>query len=170
MQGWLDGRGGNEKRQTRWLTPKHLVEPLGAFDLDPCGAPGHDLATETYLLERGQDGLALPWAGRIWLNPPYGREAEPFLERLADHGIGTALVFASVETRVFEELVWSRATAVLFLYGRVIFLDESGTPARTNSGKGSALVAYGNADANALRYSGIKGRFAWTNDVQRNAA
>lgn len=45
--GWLGGENqndGSKQRETRWLTPTHLVEPLGKFDLDPCGAPGHRLA------------------------------------------------------------------------------------------------------------------------------
>ena len=146
MKGWLDGRGGNEQRQTRWLTPKHIPEALGRFDLDPCGAPGHELASRTYLLEKDEDGLSLPWSGRVWLNPPYGREAEPFLRKLADHGRGTALIFARTETKMFHELVWERADAVLFLFGRVTFLDANGVPARANSGAPSCLVAYGMED------------------------
>jgi hypothetical protein len=116
------------ERETRWLTPPHIVEALGLFDLDPCGAPDHHLAKETYLLENGQDGLTLDWHGRIWCNPPYGREAEPFLKKLANHGTGTALIFARTETRVFFEQVWQRATALLFLRGRIKFLraDLSG--------------------------------------------
>ena len=82
--GWLGGEdqnSGSRQRPTRWLTPTPVVQALGEFDLDPCGAPDHDLARRTYLLEHGEDGLVLPWEGRVWLNPPYGAEAYPFLER-----------------------------------------------------------------------------------------
>lgn len=115
-------------RETRWLTPPSIVQALGVFDLDPCGAPNHVLAKKTYLLENGQDGLELPWHGRVWCNPPYGKEAEPFLKKLASHGSGTALIFARTETRVFFEQVWGRASALLFMRGRVKFLraDLSG--------------------------------------------
>ena len=57
--GWLGGESqdaGSRQRETRWLTPKPIVEALGRFDLDPCGAPGHELAHETYLVDHGQDG------------------------------------------------------------------------------------------------------------------
>lgn len=157
MEGWLDGRGGNARRETRWLTPPAIPAALGAFDLDPCGAPGHELAARTYLLERGEDGLRLPWSGRVWLNPPYGREAEAFIERLADHGRGTALIFASPETAVWDRLVWPRATLILLLAGRVTFWTEERVSARTNPGKGSALIAYGLEDAAALRASTLPG-------------
>jgi hypothetical protein len=160
--GWLGGENQNEgsrQREVRWLTPPELVEPLGAFDLDPCGAPGHVLAARTYLLENGDDGLRDPWAGRVWLNPPYGKLAEPFLRRLADHGRGTALIFARTETRMFAEQVWARASAVLFLFGRVSFLDADGVKAKANAGAPSCLIAYGDDDAARLNLSGIAGQF-----------
>ena len=160
--GWLGGENqnkGSQQRQTRWLTPKRLVEPLGHFDLDPCGAPGHVLAARTYLLENGDDGLRDEWDGRIWLNPPYGKEAEPFMARLAEHGCGTALIFARTETRMWHKHVWPKATAILFLAGRVSFLDANGATAGANSGAPSVLVAFGEADARALSNSGIAGRY-----------
>ena len=101
LKGWLDGLGGNEQRQTRWLTPRPLVEALGDFDLDPAGAPGWELAKRTFLLENGENGLELDWEGRVWLNPPYGNEAWPFLRKLAHHGRGTALIFAPTDTEIF---------------------------------------------------------------------
>lgn len=160
--GWLGGENqnaGGGDRQVRWLTPRSLVEPLGEFDLDPCGAPGYELAAETYLLERGQDGLVDPWHGRIWLNPPYGRMAEPFLRRLADHGRGTALIFARTETRLWHQVIWPNASGFLFLAGRVTFLDPDGVAAAANAGAPPVLVAFGEADAAALASSGIAGHF-----------
>src|SRR5690606_6963873 len=61
------------QRNDRWLTPLSVIESLGEFDLDPCGAPGHQTARRVYLLEDGDDGMSDPWFGRVWLNPPYGR-------------------------------------------------------------------------------------------------
>lgn len=143
----------------RWLTPPHIYKPLGDFDLDPCGAPGHNIARVTYTPEGGQDGLSLPWEGRVWLNPPYSRDAVLWLRRMADHGKGTALVFARTETSWFVETVWQRATAVKFLHGRLHFLHEDGTRAKANCGAPSVLVAYGSADARILRDSPIGGTY-----------
>lgn len=130
-------------RETRWLTPPHIVEALGTFDLDPCGAPGHHLAGTTYQIDDGQDGLSLPWFGRVWLNPPYGREGEPFMQRMVDHGRGTALLFARTETRAFFETIWDNATALLFLRGRLRFLksDFSGGGAQTHHQSSSLTAA-----------------------------
>lgn len=158
--GWLGGENqdvGGRQRETRWLTPLELVKPLGTFDLDPCGAPGHNVADATYLLEEGNDGLTDPWFGRVWLNPPYGPSQKPFMRRMVDHHNGTALIFARTETKLFNETVWEAATAILFLKGRVTFLDSSGKPAKANSGAPSCLVAYGPDDAGALCSSGLPG-------------
>lgn len=151
--------GNTETGTGRWLTPPHIVAALGEFDLDPCGAPNHVLAAHTYLPENGDDGLRDPWFGRVWLNPPYGRQAEPFIERLAEHGNGTALIFARTDTQMFHRLVWERATAILFLEGRISFLDAKGVVAKANSGAPSCLIAYGEADALALASSELRGAF-----------
>lgn len=158
LKGWLDGLGGLEKRQTRWLTPNWIVESLGEFDLDPCGAPDHELAKKTYLLENGDDGLRDPWFGRCFVNPPYGKEAEAFLKKLKEHGNGIALIFARTETKSFFDNVWHGADAILFIRGRLTFIDADKVAAKANSGAPSCLVAYGVDNVKALYYSGIPGR------------
>lgn len=160
--GWLGGEtqnAGSQQRETRWLTPSYIVEALGHFDLDPAGAPGHELADRTFLPENGEDGLELPWSGRVWLNPPYGKQAEPFIRKLAGYNHGTALLFARTETKMFHELVWGKATAILFLKGRLSFLDANGNKAAANAGAPSCLVAYGNYDSMCLRISELPGMF-----------
>lgn len=57
---------------TTWLTPLNITDALGEFDLDPCGYPGWPTANDLICLP--DDGLAADWYGRVWLNPPYGRE------------------------------------------------------------------------------------------------
>lgn len=158
--GWLGGENqdrGSQQRETRWLTPREYVDALGRFDLDPCGAPGYSLAKYTYLLENGDDGMRDPWFGRIWLNPPYGKLTEPFLERLADHGNGIALIFARTETRMFFRQVWSKADSILFLQGRLKFLNADGVAAKANAGAPSVLVAYGENNTESLERSRLAG-------------
>jgi hypothetical protein len=144
-------------RNDRWLTPLPLIEALGTFDLDPCGAPGHPTATEVWTPEVVGDGLSLPWTGRVWLNPPYGRTMSDWMGALARHGQGTALIFARTETALFHDWVWPQATAILFLRGRVTFLDPTGRKANANSGAPSVLIAYGERDAAALESAGLDG-------------
>ena len=161
QNGWLGGEtqdAGSGDRQTRWLTPRYVVDALGPFDLDPCGAPGHELAKRTYLLENNENGLTLPWVGRVWLNPPYGKEAAPFLHKMAAHGNGTALIFARTETALFCETVWEKADSVFFLRGRLSFLDAAGVRAKANAGAPSCLVSYSLNDTIMLDESGLPGK------------
>ncbi len=144
-------------RNDRWLTPLPMIEALGDFDLDPCGAPGHPTAAEVWTPESIGDGLSMPWHGRVWLNPPYGRTMGDWMQRLVIHGAGTALIFARTETALFHEWVWPHADAILFLRGRVTFLDPEGEKAAADAGAPSVLIAYGDRDAAALAASGLDG-------------
>jgi phage N-6-adenine-methyltransferase len=141
-----------------WLTPPHVIEALGPFDLDPCSPVGRPWPTAARHLTVEDDGLSEPWEGRVWLNPPYS-DVERWVARLADHNHGTALVFARAETRWFFRWVWQRASALLFLEGRLTFLRPDGTLSKEghNAGGPSVLVAYGAADRHALLTSGLSG-------------
>lgn len=68
-----------------WLTPKWIIDALGHFDTDPCCPPNMPWRTADIMLTKTEDGTTAPWHGRVWLNPPYGREALPFLKRMASH-------------------------------------------------------------------------------------
>src|SRR5512135_3730515 len=103
-------------KTTSWLTPPELIRRLGPFDLDPC-CP-ENMPWKTAKVMYSKDGLTRPWFGTIWLNPPFGRESESWVERLADWGTGITLLAARTETRMFFGLVWGRATSILFLRGR----------------------------------------------------
>lgn len=141
-----------------WLTPPEILSALGSFDLDPCAAPDpRPWPTARVHIAHPDDGLAAEWRGRVWLNPPYSREAVKWITRLADHGSGTALVFARTEARWFVEHVWRRASALLFLHGRVHFHRADGTRSADNAGAPSVLVAYGTEDADLLAESGLNG-------------
>lgn len=142
-------------KNDEWLTPPEILALLGWFDLDPC-APVHrpwNTAARHYTVE--DDGLSKPWEGRVWLNPPFGREAVKWLRRLAEHGNGIALVPARTETAMFYECVWEVADAVCFLRGRPHFHYVDGSRAPFNSGAPICLIAYGSSNAEVLRRSGL---------------
>lgn len=149
------GRGASDS----WITPKWLVDDLGPFDLDPCQCVPQpwECAAAHYTID--QDGLSQSWHGRVWLNPPYGPETGKWLDRLADHGRGTALIFARTETEMFVRSVWKKATALLFIAGRLYFHYPDGRKAKGNSGGPSVLIAYGEEDARRLRESTISGSY-----------
>lgn len=144
----------NEKTTDTWLTPLDLIRPLGEFDLDPCAYPDHPTAKSLLCLPF-DDGLTAEWTGRVWLNPPYGGECASWMERLADHGCGTALVFARTETKWFQNII-ARASAALFPKGRIHFLKPDGTYGAGSSAP-SVFIAFGDDDATKLLFSGIPG-------------
>ena len=140
-----------------WLTPPHILDAHGQFDLDPCAAINQPWETASNHYTAADNGLSKPWHGRVWCNPPYGRETGKWLARLADHGSGTALIFARTETEMFFEYVWNRACAVLFIEGRLYFHRIDGKPARANAGAPSVLVAYGDYDSEILATAAFTG-------------
>lgn len=153
----LGGHQSGRAQTTTWLTPPHILDALGHFDLDPCAHPDWNTADAHICLP--DDGLSAEWSGSIWLNPPYGAETWAWLDRLSEHGHGIALIFARTETAGFVEQVWRKADAVLFLHGRLHFYNEFGIRARANSGAPSALIAYGADMAERLRRARLDGTF-----------
>lgn len=82
-----------------WLTPKHIIDALGKFDLDPCAAPlPRPWETASASFVEADDGLSQEWFGRVWMNPPYGRGIGAWMKKMAEHakagGGGISLVDA----------------------------------------------------------------------------
>ncbi len=147
-----------------WLTPPFIIEALGgadSFDLDPCSIFNSKIPTARAGFSNVfQDGLARPWFGRVWLNPPYSNpEVGQFMERMADHNHGTALLFARTETQMFFDTIWRRASGLLFLEGRLHFHYPDGRRAKANAGAPSVLCAYGADDCDILAAAKLDGQF-----------
>ena len=81
------------------------------------------------------------------------------MEKLAKHGNGIALIFARTETKMFFNYVWDTADSILFLKGRVTFLQPCGNVGRFTAGAPSCLIAYGKENTNYLKNSNLKGKF-----------
>lgn len=83
---------------------------------------------------------------------------ELWIEKLKIHGNGIALIFARTETRLFFQHIWYDANAVLFVKGRIKFYHVSGIQGGT-PGAPSVFIAYGKENAEALKNSGIEGKY-----------
>jgi hypothetical protein len=151
----------NTKNHDEWLTPPYIIKALGEFDLDPC-SPGDRRPWDTALIHYGLplDGLSAPWFGRVWLNPPYGTETFKWLDKLAEHKSGIALIFARTETKGFHRTIWEKAHSVFFFEGRLSFHMVDGTKGATANAP-SCLVSYSEADSHAISVSGLKGKQIW---------
>jgi hypothetical protein len=146
-----------------WLTPPEILEALGTFDCDPACPENMPWKTAETMYTIIDNGLMQEWRGRVWLNPPYGRDIGIWLDRMAAHGNGIALIFARTETSAFHRYVWEKADAVFFFSGRLDFLTLDGDrfdgAARNgNAGAPSCLVAYGAENVKALERSKLRGK------------
>lgn len=142
-----------------WYTPPEIIRALGVFDLDPCSSEAahkfNHSAQQFYTKE--EDGLIKKWFGRIWLNPPYTQPIiTKFIERLALHGNGIALLYNRCDNKMFHNIIFPKADSICFLRNRISFYRLDGT--RGNSpGCGSILVAFGEDNTKAIQVSGLKG-------------
>lgn len=136
-----------------WYTPPLIFDALGLrFDLDPCAPVGGLpwIPAARYYTE-ADDGLAQEWYGRVWLNPPYSKPW-PWVERLAEHGNGIALIQADTSTRGWHEWV-AKAHVVCFVRGRLQYVRGDLEPQSARFA--SALVAFGDVCAEAVRRSNL---------------
>jgi hypothetical protein len=94
-----------------WITPRWIIDRLGPFDLDPAAASPRPWDCAQYNFTC--DGLSCEWQGRVCLNPPFDRyQVGKWIQRLANHGNGTALLHTRTEAEWFEP-VWKSAKAIL---------------------------------------------------------
>jgi hypothetical protein len=119
-----------------WYTPgdivSRVVATLGSIDLDPC-SNSHDNPTVPAAkhFTEADDGLTQEWAGRIYMNPPYGRGIDEWVAKLdAAYRAGRvpeaiALLPARVDTRWFRIL---RDYTVCFVNGRLRFSGADPAP------------------------------------------
>ena len=145
-----------------WYTPSWLFHAIAVeFDLDPCspGVPPSSVPARRHLT-KDDNGLTAPWAGSVWLNPPFSSK-RPWYERLMQHGNGIALMPARTETHDLQTYM-SAAQALLFLKGRVYF-ERGHRPGASKNGAvtcppfGICLCAYGEPMAEALLKSDLLG-------------
>jgi len=118
-----------------WLSPPEVLAAarnvMGKFDLDPASSEKANQFVRAEVFfgqDNGTDGLQMPWRGRVWLNPPYGKykpgvsRAGMWGKKLLEEYIAGKVIEAClyVKTAVgykwFDKLL-QQADAVCFLWG-----------------------------------------------------
>ncbi len=119
-----------------WYTPPEIIErvvaTLGAIDLDPCSNTGTPNVPAKRHFTEADDGLAHPWTGRVYMNPPYGDAIGRWVTKLRDEftagrtKAAVALVPARTDTAWFAAL---RDCTLCLIRGRLRFsASQAGAP------------------------------------------
>lgn len=136
---------------SEWYTPPEVFAALNERFYMDVASPGNgrDFVPCERWFTAAEDGLAQPWHGFVWMNPPFGgrRGQVPWLERFFDHGDGIALVAARTSADWFHALA-PRADLMLFPAGKTKFVRPDGT---RGGSPGTGVVLFA---------SGVRGRLA----------
>jgi phage N-6-adenine-methyltransferase len=140
-------------RSCEWSTPPELFARLDArfaFTLDPCATADNARCPRWYT--KVDDGLRQEWAGRVFVNPPYGRAIAAWVEKAWEAAQTTAEVVVCLVPARTDTAWWHRWCArgeVEFLPGRLRFGGATcGAPFP------SAVVVFRNAKTVTKRSAG----------------
>ena len=139
-----------------WLTPPELVRSLGRFDLDPCASKLQlcKLAEKSYCFPE-DNGLLLPWEGRVWVNPPFSCISS-WVYKFVLHANGVIICPLRLRVKWSQQLI-EHADAIKFMREAVRWIPRDGT-SKLNSLFDFMLVSIGENSYTILSqslYNGI---------------
>jgi phage N-6-adenine-methyltransferase len=135
-----------------WYTPAQYIEAaravMGSIDLDPASsAEANATVRARRYFSAEDDGLAQPWSGNVWLNPPYGGKAGAFIAKLAQsweaHEItaAVALVNAYSTDHDWFRPLWNQV--LCFTDHRISFEPGDGRTEVSGATFGSVFAYFG---------------------------
>ena len=103
--------------ENEWYTPTEFLEAarevLGGFDLDPASSiAAQKKVKASQYFDKERDGLAVPWRGRVWLNPPYSQPAiGEFVSKLVAELHAGHVAAAVMLTHNYTDAAWFHEAA-----------------------------------------------------------
>ena len=119
--------------ENEWYTPADIIEAarqcMNCIDLDPASSSKAQetvRATKFFTIE--DDGLAHPWKGRVWLNPPYERGlVDKFVSHLLEQPFEQACVLVNNATETgWAQALLKQSESVCFPSSRIRYLAPDG--------------------------------------------
>jgi hypothetical protein len=116
--------GKTSSKSSEWYTPPDLVRSIVDFmdgiDLDPCADPGHSVPALRHFTQE-DNGLAFPWRGDVYMNPPYGRNIGQWVAKALTEQVNEIVMLlpASTDTQWFQPLFDN--CSLCFIAGRLHF-------------------------------------------------
>ena len=136
---WVD----KQCAETVYCTPDYLAKALrdyygGEIPFDAATLASNPLEAVKFCTEK-QDGLLTPWEPRTFVNPPYGEEISAWTEKIHLEAAGQREVIALLpcgarfSTNYWQwDILASELDVILFVKGRVGFLDARGEQRKQN--------------------------------------
>lgn len=140
-------------------TPVSIYSKLGVIDLDPCAAADSTIGRVNYAIERGENGLVLPWGGFVYCNPPFSQK-ERWAERMKQHGNGILMLPERGSAPWFAPL--AAAAGRYWVMGQKI--NFVGGPSSNNLG--SVLFLFGEEAVRRMLASGLPGHLVEVKHVR----
>ncbi len=134
-----------------WYTPVEIIElarkVMGGIDLDPASClMANQVVGATNYLTKNDDGLSKSWAGRVWLNHPFGRGLnEKWINKAVSEFENNRveicmITFNSTSEGWFRPLLNFKQC---FIHGRVNYVNAKGEKVKGVT-KGSVVTYLGN--------------------------
>ena len=138
-------------KNNEWFTPHMYIqaarEVMGGIDLDPasCEQANRTVKATRYYTKE-ENGLMMPWYGRIWMNPPFGKTdmggmtslqrefTAKLLRDFASGAVEQAIILCIANPSVY----WFQPFldfSVCFLRGHLYFTRPDGSQADINHAK-----------------------------------
>jgi len=151
---WIDTGGKDD-----WQTPDEVTDPIAdahdGIDLDPCAGPGTDIGTIN--IRPPDNGLAKPWGGVVFVNPPFSSKGD-WLAKVVEESrrpmVDTVYVLTPDATDVaawWHEYIAAEAPVTWFATSRVNFYDPAEGEVKKGVPFNTAISVFGEAPDELLR-------------------
>lgn len=140
----------NKDKSVHWGTPKNIADKVREFFsdqvlLDPC-SNAYSIVEHDRCFVLPENGLEKNWkevAECAYVNPPYGKGIDKWLEKCALMENTIALVPVATNTGHWKNWVYGKASAICFLHEPRLKFLENGAPSKKGAPMSCCLIYWG---------------------------